>query len=195
MLLVDRRGAEKDQPVRSALIEKLDANGTAKVAWTKTTPGVWPGERPVALRDDLVKAGLFAAEANSALAIWKTGFFWHPGVTAIYILPQAEYDRLLPLTIKPAPPKLVRVGIVQQCGLEGQPAVAKRAAELIAKLDDASFQVREAASKELSALGPAVFPLLRKALADAGSQEVKLRIQEILDKLDASEWLEKGRRE
>jgi hypothetical protein len=68
-------------------------------------------------------------------------------------------------------------------------------AELIARLDDASFGVRDATSKELSQIGPAGFPLLRKALGETRSPEVRGRIQEILDKLDASEWLKTPRKE
>ena len=151
--------------------------------------GAWPGDRATALHFDLVKAGLFAAEANSVLAIWKKGFFEHPGVTAICLLPQSEYDRMLPLSITPKPPKVLRVGIVLQGGLENGPATEKRAAELIAKLDDSSFKVRETAAKELAAMGPAVFPILRRALSKSSSQEVQARLQDILDRLDATEYL------
>ncbi len=75
---------------------------------------------------DLCQAGLYDAEAKSVLAIWEKGLFDRPGVTAIYLLPQEEYDRMLPLTISPKPQKIVRVGIVMQGNLEC-PAAAMEA--------------------------------------------------------------------
>ncbi|MCX6867782.1 MAG: hypothetical protein NTV46_16500, partial [Verrucomicrobia bacterium] len=55
------------------------------------------------IRADLIAAGLFDAEADSLLKIWHQGFFENSGVVAFYLLPQSEYDRMLPLVVSPKP--------------------------------------------------------------------------------------------
>ena len=56
-------------------------------------------------------------------------------------------------------------------------------ARLIAELDDDSFEVREAAHKQLAALGKSAKEALMKALADKPSAEVKRRIEDLVDRL------------
>ena len=53
------------------------------------------------VRAALIAAGLFDAEADSLLRIWDSGFFNAEGLTAFYITPRSEYDRMLPLKILP----------------------------------------------------------------------------------------------
>jgi hypothetical protein len=59
-----------------------------------------------------------------------------------------------------------------------------RVARLIRRLDHADWRTREAAHKELAAIGPAVVPLLREELKRKPSAEVKARIDAILAQLD-----------
>ncbi len=61
------------------------------------------------LRDQLVGAGLRADEADAMVATWGPAWLRTDGVRVLYILPQAWVDRTLPLTIAPAPDKIVRV--------------------------------------------------------------------------------------
>ena len=60
---------------------------------------------------------------------------------------------------------------------------AQRAAKLIIDLDDDSFDVREQASAGLAAMGPAIGPLLKQALVNTQSSEVRHRLEELLSKL------------
>jgi hypothetical protein len=57
----------------------------------------------------------------------------------------------------------------------------------IADLDDDDFDRREAATKELAALGAQAEPALRKALEETTSAEVRSRIKPLLKALD--EWV------
>jgi hypothetical protein len=59
----------------------------------------------------------------------------------------------------------------------------QRVQRLVAELDDDTFAVRENATTELEKLGPAVEPLLRKALDDAISAEVRQRLTMLLNKM------------
>jgi WD40 repeat protein len=70
---------------------------------------------------------------------------------------------------------------------------AERIRRLIAQLDDDTFAVREAAVKELTALGPAAEPALNRAAAGSASLEMRRRIRTIQERsaareLTADEW-------
>jgi hypothetical protein len=56
----------------------------------------------------LVRSGLTADEAIAMVNTWERGYLTVPGLRLLYILPRQEVDEVLPLTITPAPEKLVR---------------------------------------------------------------------------------------
>lgn len=56
----------------------------------------------------LVRAGLRADEAKAMVDTWEHGYLKVPGLRLLYILPKAEVDEILPLTMTPAPEKIVR---------------------------------------------------------------------------------------
>lgn len=56
----------------------------------------------------LVRAGLKSDEARAMVDTWEHGYLSVPGLRLLYILPKAEVDEVLPLTISPAPENLVR---------------------------------------------------------------------------------------
>lgn len=62
-------------------------------------------------------------------------------------------------------------------------AKAMRIFELIGKLDDDDFAVREAATKELQALGRVALSALEKALRESKSAEARLRITSLLKRM------------
>jgi hypothetical protein len=142
------------------------------------------------VRGALVAAGLFDAEADALLKVWRKGLFESPGAVAFYLLPRAEYDRMLPLTVKPAPAKgPVRVGLAYHPNFEANPAIEKRVAELIRQLDDGSYREREAAKKALIEAGPTALRALREAAEKTDSEEVRRLAARILETIDPSEWL------
>jgi hypothetical protein len=141
-------------------------------------------------RKSLLDAGLFEAEADSLLKLWRKDFFEAGGVTAFYLLPQQEYDRMLPLEVTPKPAeRLVRVGVAHHPAFENGPRVRQRVATLIQQLDSQKFAERDAASRDLEQLGPWAVPQMREALAGKPSLETSKRLERLLEKADASEWL------
>jgi WD40 repeat protein len=60
------------------------------------------------------------------------------------------------------------------------PVEVKPPDKLFARLDDEDLDVRESASKELTALGTAAEPTIRKVLASTSSIEVRVRLEKIL---------------
>ncbi|NOY89770.1 MAG: hypothetical protein GXP55_01080 [Deltaproteobacteria bacterium] len=74
-------------------------------------------ERPLSmleaeLRSQLMARGLTAPEAQSLLVTWRHDLVEASGDRRIYFVDRADYDRMLPITISPAPRQLVRVGLV-----------------------------------------------------------------------------------
>jgi len=55
----------------------------------------------------LVEQGLFDAEAKAMVATWRDSWF-EEGTRLFYLLPQASVDATLPLSINPAPSRVVR---------------------------------------------------------------------------------------
>jgi hypothetical protein len=60
------------------------------------------------LQQELTEAGLYPDEAHAMLETWRDSWF-DEGTRVIYILPRANVDTLLPLSIQPAPTQLSRV--------------------------------------------------------------------------------------
>ncbi|MCX6877309.1 MAG: hypothetical protein NTW21_26400 [Verrucomicrobia bacterium] len=182
LYLLDRRQPEKPRAACAALAAaeetKLDLAPVADLpAFIQQ------------IRADLIAAGLFDAEAESLLKIWHQGFFENSGVVAFYLLPQSEYDRMLPLAVSPKPAAApTRVGIAFHPNFDAEPAITARVAALIRQLDAEDCNTREDAMRQLSMAGPAALRLLQQA-AQAGSEEVRDRAGKIIAAADASEWL------
>jgi hypothetical protein len=191
LFIVDRRGGNSG-PVRFAHVEKVEPGAEVKVDLNEVAAKDWPGAGETALSAALEKTGLLKSEVQAMVSIWRQGFFLSEGLTGFYLLPQAEYDRMLPLSVKPKPARVLRVGIARHSHLEGEPAISKRAAELIAELDSDSGDTRDAATNALAEMGPVAFRLVREALEKTDSPEVKKRCTQILDSCDASDYIEKA---
>ena len=187
LFVVDRRRAESRTIGFAHVAGPVAAGEERQVALASlSAPDAIAAARE-AVKKALVAAGLFEAEAAAILKIWDQGFFGAPGVTAFYPLPRAEYDRMLPLEIRPAPKKLARVGIALHPQFAIEPELTQRAERLIAQLADAA--ARDAAAKELAQLGPVAWRLMREALKGSPSVQAAKAMNEILDASDASDWL------
>ena len=57
----------------------------------------------------LTGSGLTPSEASAMLATWKESYFDAPGLRVFWIVPRAFTDRILPISITPAPAKMERV--------------------------------------------------------------------------------------
>ena len=81
----------------------------------------------------------------------------------------------LPLTLKPRPETLVRVGLVQHPYCE--PGLADRVAKLVKELDADEFAKREAAQKNLETMGRAAYVHLLKLRSTITAPEPKRRFE------------------
>lgn len=196
LFVVDRRNEPAGAPVRFAhLPGSLGPGKEVAVPFREIPAAQWPAAGSKEVQAALVSVGLSDAEATSVVEIWRDGFFMSPGVSAFYVLPQAEYDRMLPLSVTPEPAEIVRVGVALHPGIDGEPAAMRRAGDLIAKMESEDFNEREEVSKSLAAIGGVAFHALREAAAKSKNAEVRERCQRILDEVDATQYLEKAAKE
>lgn len=116
MFFLENRGAD---PIRGVfLFENRDGLSALLELGTLAGGGTVQVERSaLELASDLSLAplerllrahGLFEDEAQAMLATWRRDWF-EPGLRALYVLPRARTDALLPLEIQPAPRILERV--------------------------------------------------------------------------------------
>lgn len=64
------------------------------------------GERMAAA---LVAAGLYKKESQAMIDTWRSSWFREPGARLLYLVPRRLTDRIIPLSIDPAPDETVRV--------------------------------------------------------------------------------------
>lgn len=61
------------------------------------------------LATNLAAQGLLESEARAMVETWWQSYFAAPGLRVFWVLPDARTDAILPLEVKPAPEKIVRV--------------------------------------------------------------------------------------
>jgi RNA polymerase sigma factor (sigma-70 family) len=76
------------------------------------------------------------------------------------------------------------VALLRECLAPAPPLDPKRMARLLADLGDDRFAVRERASAELRELGPAVRPVIERALGEGPALEVRRRLEALREKID-----------
>ncbi len=186
--------ADGNAPVQFAHLKELPAGAERAIEFQTVERKSWPSRGIDQVQDSLRQAGLFEAEATALIKLWSDKFFNASGLTAFYLLPKSEYDRMLPVKVTPTPEGIVRVGVAHHAHLEEEPAMRRRATELIEQLDADNFRARQSASRQLVELGPAAFQILRETAKKTDSLEIKSRCLGILDKFDARVYLEQAAR-
>jgi hypothetical protein len=184
--VVDRRTPDH---IRVARLAKLEAGAKATdLEFADVDAKTWPEVGLVTLTKQLKDAGLFEDEAKSLADVWKKDFFQADGLTLFFRLPQEEYEKLLPMKLKPRPEKLVRVGLVLHPHCE--PDFAERVANLAAELGSNDFESRERAQKRLEEMGRAAFVHLKRLRGTIKSPEAQRRLDELLAGFDAAKAIE-----
>jgi hypothetical protein len=169
----------------------LQGGAVMKMSPARVAVEDWPAAGLKEVRRALVDTGLFAPEADALLAIWQKRLFEADGVTVFHVLPIVEYNRMLPLRILPPPAGApIRVGIALHPHMELEPDLAARIAPLIRQLDDDDFEKRSAAGAALLEIGPFAIALLRSELQKGLPLETRRRIEAVLDRVDATVWLD-----
>ncbi len=185
LTVIDARTPEKPRVGRLA---KLDAKaGKKTIEFADADAKSLADEGVRTLTAQLKDAGLQEDEGHALAVLWQADLFQTEGVTVFYRLPQEEYERLLPMKMKPRPEKLVRVGLIVH--LHCEPDLADKVAALVRDLDSDDFPTRQTARKRLEALGSATLVYLVKLRQETKSVEVKKRLDELIATHDAKSAL------
>jgi hypothetical protein len=158
-------------PVREAI---LFENRGGKIAWRPVNAPERESSGDLAalrgrMEQILAGEGLFPKEARAMLETWRDSWF-EDGARVLYIVPRAQVDAVLPLTIDPAPVALARV-FVGRIEMKA-PWMAKEIDEALAADDPGPLAKY---GRFLPALGVAQLRALRprvRAFLDASYQRL-----------------------
>jgi hypothetical protein len=134
-----------------------------------------------AVAASLVTAGLFPREARAMVNTWEKSYFRTEGFRLLYVLPRQTVDRMIPIQVKPAPDKLVRVMVGRVEVLT--PAQERQIEKIVADLGADDFKLREAASSHLAQLGRLGEPALRRIMATSRDAEVRARAGQLIRRI------------
>lgn len=106
---------KEDEQYEIGTLSKVKSERSAKVKTEVIKEGEFQSKGSKILKKALIKAGLYKDEAESVIEIWIDKFFNEEKeeyTYLIYRITEEEYNKLLPIKIKPAPKEIKRVGLV-----------------------------------------------------------------------------------
>jgi hypothetical protein len=113
-----------------------------------------------AIESALVAQGLYPKEAAAMVKTWRESWF-EEGLRVFYILPRTATDAVLPITITPAPTKLVRVMVGRAEILT--PEMEQAILTAVRQFGEGTAESRAAAVAAIRRYGRFAEPVLRRA--------------------------------
>ncbi len=134
------------------------ANVPSPIGGKERNLDVYVAEAQNLIAAALVKTGLYADEARAMVDTWSKSYFKSEGLRVLYVVPRAWTDKLLPLSVQPAPKDVVRtlVGRVELLA----PSEEK---DLLARVSTAAARGMPF-PEVVSGMGRLAEPKLRRAL-------------------------------
>jgi hypothetical protein len=129
------------------------------------------------LKKRLLASGLSDREVDLLISLYRTQLFESEEFILLCRLPQSTIDEMVPLVVEPDSTKIVRTALVMI--RKADPRLREQIKELIKKLGDPNYLVREEAHKSLVQLGSPAIPSLKEALNDK-DVEIATRVERIL---------------
>jgi hypothetical protein len=136
-----------------------------------------------AVAETLTSAGLYPKEATGMVNTWEKSYFRTEGLRVLYILPREMVDDVIPIQIKPAPDRLVRIMVGRTEVLT--PSREQEIEKMLGRLGADDFQVRETATSELARLGRIGEPALRRVRTKTTDPEIRARADALIGRLAA----------
>ncbi len=135
----------------------------------------------------LVEAGLCEKEARAMVNTWRSSWFGEEGTRLLYLVPQRLTDALLPLSIKPAPDKLVRVlvGRMEIMTPEREREVQDAVESMGTCLNAAAEPIRS----ELHSLGRFAEPTLERMAEQSADESFRAAANSVLAAIRADDKL------
>jgi hypothetical protein len=126
----------------------------------------------------LVECGLMKKEALAMVNTWRSSYFGTDGVRTLFVLPQEWTDEFIPLTITPAPRKIVRVMVGRIELLT--PDREQLAASAVRDLASPDPIRRLEGFNTLRSQGRYVEPIVRRVLAESRDEATKTLCRRLL---------------
>ena len=126
----------------------------------------------------LVESGLYEKEARAMVNTWASSYFKTDGVRLLFVMPQSWTERFIPMRIKPAPERLVRVMVGRMELLS--PEREKRAERAVSLLASPDASEREWAFETLRSEGRYVEPIVRRTLRTTSDEAVRTLSRRLL---------------
>jgi hypothetical protein len=124
----------------------------------------------------MIAAGVDPAEAQMINRLMSR-YVYDKRMTAVYVLDDAEFDRLEPMEVVPQPSKISRFGLVIVLNVD--PAAGNIVDDLIKQLGDEDWSKRDSAYRALATMGPAATAKLNTAKSDK-DLEIAWRAERLL---------------
>jgi hypothetical protein len=135
---------------------------TVRVSLHDSALGQLVPKLSAAVAKSLVQEGLFEKEATAMVNTWKDSWFAEDGLRVLYTLPRQWTDRVLPLTLDPAPRNLVRVMVGRAEVLTS--AVQQNLSDALTRAETGDTAARAEAVAQLRKLGRFSEPALKLAM-------------------------------
>jgi hypothetical protein len=140
-----------------------------------------------ALSEELIQAlssaGLFEKESRAMVKTWRSSWFGESGTRLLYLVPARLTDELLPLEVKPAPDKLVRVLVGRMEVLT--PEENARLLKLVREAGPCLSPQTEPLHSELTRLGRFAEPVLRLLAGSAEREYERTQIEGLISAVQA----------
>lgn len=127
---------------------------------------------------ELTAAGLYEKEAVAMVNTWRTSWFGENGTRLLYLVPGLLTEKLLPLTITPAPDEQVRVLVGRLETLT--PEDYQRLIDVFANSSRDEESVTRAVKPELNSLGRFAEPALRFVIGQTSDPLARGRLEAVL---------------
>ena len=172
VILFERRGGRAGYVVRASPRDEESVERPALTGGVESLRGE--------MKALLVSHGLYEREAEAMLNTWRDSWF-EDGLRVFYVLPRQAIDAILPVTIDPRPREFVRV-LVGRAELI-TPEMEGHVAGQLARLDEASTGVRDAALKEINRYGRFTETVLGQVSAHASDERTRQRAERLLKEM------------
>jgi hypothetical protein len=159
VLDLNRPQTTVDRPVPGSQVEKL----------TQELKGI------------LIAEGLYEKEAEAMLNTWRDSWF-EEGLRLFFIIPRADTDRILPLTIEPQPAAVVRVLVGRSEVIT--PEMEQHMSAQLLKLKDPSPKVQTQARNEINRYGRFIESILGQISDHSADPQVQSAARKLMQEMN-----------
>jgi hypothetical protein len=161
--------------VRFTRIDPVSPHSTVEVTLPETESTV--DQLTEATVRELTAAGLYEKESLAMVNTWRTSWFGENGTRLLYLVPQSQTDKLLPLKVEPAPDEQLRVLVGRL-----ETITPEDSQQLVRKLvgTDKNLPPEQWVKEEVKSLGRFAEPAIKFAISQTKDPSARERLKVVL---------------